>query len=293
MESLKSLLTMQGLSEQSFNGMGAMPMSQKEHEQSKVDTYNAEEGELNLQDGYDCRVCKNKGFIAKLEYNENFGYWHETLYLCKCNKARGAIRRLARSGLKDVAKKYSFATYEAKDEWQKTIKAKAEDYLETVVGGGWFFIGGQSGAGKTHICTAIAVQCIKRCMSVKYMLWRDEIARIKAIVNEPDLYKQAMDELKLTDVLYIDDIFKGGKDDFGKVKPPTAADINAAFEILNYRYNTGKATIISSERTLDDLNDIDEAIAGRIAEKSKPGGHCISLRRDPKKNWRMNGITEL
>ena len=110
MESLKSLLTMQGLSEQSFNGMGAMPMSQKEHEQSKVDTYNAEEGELHLQDGYDCRVCKNKGFIAKLEYNENFGYWHETLYLCKCNKARGAIRRLARSGLKDVVKKYAFAT---------------------------------------------------------------------------------------------------------------------------------------------------------------------------------------
>ena len=36
-------------------------------------------------------------------------------------------------------------------------------------------------------------------MNCKYMLWRDEITRIKAIVNEPDLYRQAMDELKQTE----------------------------------------------------------------------------------------------
>jgi hypothetical protein len=100
--------------------------------------------------------------------------------------------------------------------------------------------------------------------------------------------------LKNADVLYIDDLFKNGKDDFGTVKQPTPADINAAFEIINYRYNNpGKITIISSERTLIEMNAIDEAIAGRIAEKSKAGGYCINLAKDGKKNWRMKGITEL
>lgn len=70
--------------------------------------------------------------------------------------------------------------------------------------------------------------------------------------------------------------------------------MNAAFEIINYRYNNQDLiTIISSERTLTDLLDIDEAIAGRIAEKSKPGGYCINLNKDTKKNWRMQGIVEL
>lgn len=291
MEDLKTLIASQGISVPSFDG--AAPMTAKEYEQAKVDSYNASEGDLHLLDGYNCEKCKNKGFIAELSHNESYGYYSETLVPCKCNKIRNAIRRLERSGLKDVVKKYTFASYEAAEGWQQTIKEKAEAFCRQLDSGDWFFIGGQSGAGKTHICTAIAVKCIKAGQNVKYMLWRDEIARIKAIVNEPELYRQAMDELKQTDVLYIDDLFKGGKDELGRYKPPTAADVNAAFEIINYRYNTNRLTIISSERTLTDLNAIDEAIAGRIAEKSKPGGYCISLRPDAKKNWRMNGITEL
>ena len=103
-----------------------------------------------------------------------------------------------------------------------------------------------------------------------------------------------MKELKKTDVLYIDDLFKGGKGEDGKYKPPTAADINAAFEIINYRYNNPElVTIISSERTLVELNDIDEAIAGRIAERSKESGYCINLKPDKKRNWRMKGLMEI
>jgi len=126
------------------------------------------------------------------------------------------------------------------------------------------------------------------------MLWRDEIARIKALVNDAEQYGAMMQEIKNADVLYIDDLFKTGKDDFGKVKQPTPADINAAFEIINFRYNDPrKITIISSERTISDLNEIDEAIAGRIAEKSKADGYCINLGRDAGKNYRMKGMLEL
>jgi DNA replication protein DnaC len=190
-------------------------------------------------------------------------------------------------------KDYTFDKYEAEEPWQQTIKATAQRFLQDDRNT-WFFIGGQSGAGKTHICTAIAVHYIRNGKEVKYMLWRDEITKVKAVVNDPEQYGELMKALKETDVLYIDDLFKGGKGEDGQYKPPTAADINAAFEIINYRYNNPNLiTIISSERTLVELNEIDEAIAGRIAERAKESGYCINLKKDKSRNWRMKGVGEI
>ena len=44
-------------------------LTAEEYEQMKADRYNASEGELNA-DGYDCRLCKNKGFIAEVHYQD-------------------------------------------------------------------------------------------------------------------------------------------------------------------------------------------------------------------------------
>jgi len=272
---------------------GCEPISAKRYEELKAEHYNNSEGELHLEDGYNCDICKNKGYVAKVLTNEQFGYYYEVMTPCKCQKIRRAIHRLNRSGLKNIVKDYTFDKYESAEPWQRTIKTTAQQFLKDQENN-WFFIGGQSGAGKTHICTAIAVYYIKHGKEVKYMLWRDEITKIKAVVNEVDQYSQLMTALKETDVLYIDDLFKSGKGEDGKPKPPTSADINAAFEIINYRYNNPKlVTIISSERTLVELNDIDEAIAGHIAEKSKAGGYCINLKKDKSRNWRLKGLGEL
>ncbi len=268
-------------------------LSPKDYEQLKANLYNDLEGDLNEKDGYNCPICKNKGQIAKVQYNEMFCYYYEAHVPCKCVKVRRIIHKLNRSGLKNVGDKYTFEKYQTPEEWNKIIKNTAMKFCKDKENN-WFFIGGQSGSGKTHICTAIALDYINQEKEVRYMLWRDEITKIKAVVNDPDQYGKIMDELKKTDVLYIDDLFKSGKDDYGKYKAPTAADVNAAFEIINYRYNNpALITIISSERTLVELDSIDEAIAGRIAEKSKDSGYCINLKPDKSRNWRMKGLLEL
>lgn len=273
--------------------LGFEPMSAKDYEQAKADAYNSGIGNLDKEDGYNCDICKNKGMIASVTYNEQYGYYSEVVSPCKCMKARNAIRRLHRSGLKNVVKEYSFERYEAAESWQQTIKESAIRFCRDEEHN-FFFIGGQSGAGKTHICTAIAVHYIRQGKEVRYMLWRDEITRIKSVVNEVDQYGSLMDSLKQTDVLYIDDLFKNGVGEDGKPKLPTSADINAAFEIINYRYNNKNLiTIISSERTLAELVDIDEAVAGRIAERAKAGGYCINLKKDKSRNWRMKGCGEI
>lgn len=269
------------------------PESIEAKAQRQSDSYNAMPGHLNDEDGYDCPICKNKGMVSYVGEPDAFGYPTEYYKPCKCCKVRNALRRLARSGLKDLTKKYTLERYEAQDAWQQAIKQKAVEFCQDT-SGAWFFIGGQSGAGKTHICTAIAVQLIRQGNEVRYMVWQNEAPQIKAMVNEPAQYTSMLKELKEADVLYIDDLFKNGRGYDGQYQPPTPADVKLAFEIINYRYNNPRlVTIISCERTLQELNEWDEGVAGRIGERSKEAGYCISLKKDKAKNWRMKGVMEL
>lgn len=262
--------------------------------QYKCDTYNETVGDLNEQDGYDCPICKNKGFIAVPAKSEfGVGYWYEENRYCKCQKVRSTIRRLNKSGLKNIIKDYTFKSFEAETDWQKAVKEAAVRFVQDE-DHSWFFIGGTSGCGKTHICTAIAGYYLKHEKSVKYMLWRDDVVKLKASVTDAEEYSRMIEELKKAEVLYIDDLFKTGKSDDGYPQRPTAADINIAFEILNYRYNNPKLiTIVSSECMLTDILDIDEAVGGRIAERTSPCGYGFSIKPDRKKNYRLKGAVEL
>lgn len=274
-------------------GLGFEDLTPQEREQHKADAYNATAGDLDKEDGYQCDICKNKGMVAVVTKNEQFGYWMESMLNCKCCRIRNAIRRLNRSGLKNRVKECTFERYEVHEPWQKTIKETAQRFAAGA-GSDWLFIGGQSGVGKTHICTAAAIAKLKQGMELRYMEWREEVPKIKACITEAAKYAEVMKELKTVDVLYIDDLFKVGRGPDGNVALPTAADVNLAFEIINYRCNQLELiTIISSERTLAELVEIDEAVAGRIAQRSKNNGYCINLNRDARKNWRMRGLVEL
>lgn len=117
------------------------------------------------------------------------------------------------------------------------------------------------------------------------MLWREESSNLKAISNDPDR-EVAIKELCDTDVLYIDDLFKTGGDRSTDKATPTPADINLAFEIINSRYIKNSITIISSERSLEEITSISEAIGGRINERC--GDYRINIAKDKNKNYRLN-----
>lgn len=255
------------------------------------DRYNADIGKENEIDGYNCEVCKNKGMVAEVLEEENSC---RTIYKqCKCRAIRTFIRKAKASGLKDVMEKYTFASYETNEGWQKTLKETAMKFT-TDDEHTWFFVGGQSGCGKSHLCTAICTRYLKQNKNVKYMMWRDDSNYIKSIINNSEEYQNAIQSYKKVDVLYIDDLFKMGKNQQGEVPRPTTADINLAFEILNYRYNNKSlVTIISSERRINDLMDIDTAVGGRIAEMTTNYGYALDIKDDPKKNYRIKGIVEL
>ncbi len=235
---------------------------------------NAAEGHLNDLDGIDCPICRNKGYVL-IDPN--------TQRPCECMRQRENMRRIRRSGLKSLDR-YTFQSFQAVENWQKDLlesaMSYARDHRER-----WFFVGGQSGAGKTHICTAICGELIRK-ERILYICWRDEAVALKpAAVHDPDFYAARVRDIKNFPVLYIDDFFK-----VGGGGNPTEGDANLAFEILNFRYAMRLPTIISSEMTLGQIGHVDEAIAGRIRERA---GEWFrhSIHSDPSKNWRRKERT--
>lgn len=215
--------------------------------------------------GVDCELCHNTGSVAYEKDGIMYGR------PCECMKTRRTLKAIRNSGLGDMLQRYTFDSYETPDPKRTGIKARAEKFCSAPAG--WWYIGGKSGSGKTHICTAICGRLIESGNEVRYILWRDFAREMKAGVNDDD-YQTRINKLKQVKVLYIDDLFKG------KI---TEADVNLAFELINARYNnTSLRTVISSEFTTDDLINIDEAICGRIKERAK--GYEGTA---PAENWRL------
>lgn len=255
---------------------GIEPTAVQNIEEEKVRWYNETEGHLHEQDGYNCTLCKNKGFVARLSESGV-----EVHSVCRCQKIRSTLKRAQRSGLGNIITEYTFDKFTATDDWQKAVKGRAQAFC-TDDAAKWFYIGGQVGAGKTHICTAIAAHYIKAGREVKYMLWSEEAKKLKAFVNDP-AYGAMIAQYKTVDVLYIDDFLK-----VKNGENPTPADINLAFEIINHRLlDNEKVTIISSEKTLDELMDYDEATMSRIYQKT--GQYKLNIGRDRARNYRLRG----
>lgn len=275
-------------------GIDNIPASQQEYLQEKCDLYNATLGKLDEHDGYHCEKCKNKGHFYIVTQNELFGHYEETMIPCKCQRARTAISKLEKSGLQNVVKQYTFDSYETPEWWQEDIKQKVMRFCQDDQNH-WLFIGGQSGAGKSHLGTAAAVHYIRQGLDVVYMQWLDDIDKLLKASMEMETgdFERMMKEFKEARVLYIDDLFKEGNGAKTKEGQFSQAVVKRTFEILNYRVNNpGLITIISSEKTVSELREVDEAFAGRIVQLTDKPGYMINIRRDFKKNWRFRGIQE-
>ena len=253
-------------------------------EKQKAEDYNASTGHLNEQDGYNCPICKNKGDMMLVEIRD--GWPRPRVIGCKCMAMRYTIARMNRSGLRNIITDCTFEKYEELEPWQSSVKKRAMEYARDL--SGWFFMGGQSGAGKSHLCTAICRAALLRGDMLQYMLWVDDAAKLKGIVNDGAEYVREVDRFKKAQFLYIDDLFKVQNDQGQNRQKPTPADVRLAFEIINYRVVSKLPTIISSEFTIAELVDIDQATAGRIAEMA--GFNAINISPDITKNYRLRKV---
>ena len=91
------------------------------------------------------------------------------------------------------------------------------------------------------------------------------------------LLRPVTNRYKNAKVLLIDDLFKGSI---------SKSDINIMFELINYRYFNKLPVIVSTELSIENLVNIDEALGSRLIEMSK---YFLVGIRNKKLNYRIYG----
>lgn len=250
------------------------------YEKMRVDTYNQMEGDLT---GMECKKCLNRGKYARLREDGTLVFVE-----CDCMRSRRSIWKMENSGLKNVIKEMTFDRFHVTEPWQERIKAIATAYAEDMEG--WLMLCGQVGSGKSHLCTAVCRHRLLKGDEVRYMPWREDVSRLKAFSLDNEAREKLLWELKTAQILYIDDLFKTGKAADG-TSNPSAADVGLAFDIINYRYMNHLPTIVSSEKTPEELLEIDQATASRIMERA--AANVFTIVKNSSRNYRLRNVVEV
>lgn len=264
---------MQGLQDlaelfRTHSGLSVMPTA-FEVSKNAADRYNASIGKLT---GYDCQICHNRGWLAGVVNND------VRMIPCQCQRQRKAFDKFSKrymnsNGTTDVA----MATFKTNTDTAKMMQAAAQEYLANYRTK-WLFIGGQSGSGKTLLSRAILTILEHNGIATRFMSWPPDVKDLKiAIIEEKGTYQKLINIYKTVSVLLIDDLFKSKVTDY---------DRGIAYEIIDERYRTGLSTIINSEKYLSEILAMDEALGGRIKEKSI----VAIVGRDSRRNYRTGAI---
>lgn len=236
--------------------------------QLKVDTYNQSQGKDDGT-GIQCSACNNRGDFAFLNDSGFFA-----VRPCKCAGTRLTVTRLQKQGLYEAAKKKTLPNFRTDTDTQRALKSIVKRFLADKEPH-WMILCGQSGAGKTHLCTAAFVRLsFDKGLDGRYLSWISDGRRMKAAAKDGD--ERLLNDFKRCNLLYIDDLFKCKKD-----VEPSDADVRLAFEILDYRYSHRLTTVISTEMLLEDIRYLDEAIYRRIHEMCGP--YIGNVGKDPSK----------
>ena len=225
--------------------------------QAKVDTINSTPGKDDGT-GVDCPLCLNRGYSMRLADD---GYLVSVP--CKCEGQRKTVRWLKRQGLYEQAMRQTLEGYRTETPFQIDLKQTAEAYIS---GNDWPWMAmcGQPGIGKTHLCTAVFYQmAVRYGLNGRYFRWLSDGRRIKVTANDGD--ERRLNEFKNCELLYIDDFLKCKKGN-----EPSEADIKLALELLDYRCQKKMPTIISTELTLQEIQELDDAIYHRIHKTCGP-----------------------
>lgn len=225
------------------------------------------------KDGYECPICLNKEIVWGVYQDDEDGHFYVMAHRCKCTEIRRANKGAIVSGI-GTYKASGFDDYYDPKAWQKEVKRKAMEFVKG--GNDWWFIGGQSGSGKTLITSIIFNELIKEKVGKK-KVWTDWIGQFKRdLMNNTEIADDEIDEIKTVPILFLDEL----------VKYYNETDLKHLNEIINYRYNEGLKTLITSEKCTDELLKLDQATFGRVVERC--GEYAIDVGHDSGKNYRAS-----
>lgn len=240
-----------------------------------MNDYSQNVSNLQENDDYKCDKCKDRLFILNAD---------DEAKECECRNLRIAEDKLKASGVSDEFRKMRFENYDFKISKDimaafKIAKSYSKDFEEIrAARKNSILLNGQVGSGKTHLGMAVANTMLDNLTGVIYMPYRSSITNLKQSITDQESYQREIELYKNAQVLFIDDLFKG---------EVTRSDIRIIYEIIDYRYLKSLPVIVTTEKYVDELLEVDEAIGSRIYEMSK--NYVVTMQRDKRKNYRVYG----
>ena len=230
-----------------------------------------------------CPICGQKlrreAIICGIKYSIRV--------MCKCEEYQQEKERERREELEKMRKieklkslsllgeRYKFVTFEnSKTETNpsfdiafKRCKKYCEIYKETVKSGYGIYLFGDKGVGKTHITACMANYLLAKCVPVLFTNLFEISKAVKSTFNRESSQTEQIliEKFSNIEVLFFDDL---GTEIFTKTSGETWLQ-GLLFDLINKRYNNKKATIFSSNYSLNELvneRGIMEKTVDRISE---------------------------
>lgn len=223
---------------------------------------------------YDCPKCEDRGYVFEIQD----GY--EVAVPCECLEKKQSVEKLALSNLTEAFKQRTFKTFIVNNEWQLEAKAKAMDYSKNFKEtNASLILSGQPGSGKTHLGVASMLRLIENNTGCVYREYISMLTDLKQTSMDEEEYIRSLEKYINPPVLFLDDFLKG---------EPTVADRKHVYKIINTRYLKSMPMIISTEKSVKEILNWDEAIGSRIIEMCQ--GNVIEFPRGLENNYRLRGV---
>ena len=220
---------------------------------------------------YKCDICKDEGFIY-FEKKDEYGNVYQTAKRCKCRIDEINENRIKQANVSELFAKCTFLNFKENSDKQKQVKRMCVEFyrqgIDEKLGDDekaqFMLLCGQVGSGKTHLAVATMNNFIANSYKALYTNYKDLVRTLSQNAMDKDAYASEIKKCLEADILLIDDLFKSRNS-----SEITTAQLNYIYEIVNQRYANRQLTIFTTEKSVQQLLDIDEAIGSRIVELAK------------------------